>query len=390
MNNKIFKIILAILCAFLFSISSFLYYKNSSFFYNFSNFKTPDSINLNIDSIESIKPIESIESTKQEFYIQNIEKMAHSSSMVDLNDKIMIVFFAGDREGAKNTKIYQSFYNKSKNTFDKTIAILDKEMLEKASGKYIKKLGNPLIFKDNSNNINLFVVGVSLGGWATSKIYHFRFNENLVDLEFIQELHLSPFANLSHLVRTQPILLEKGFILPIYHEIANKYPLLAFFDENGKLLFTKKFGKINQLQPSIIALNQNECLSIFRSRFNIFLQKCKDNANSFEEQIQTNIDNYDSSLILLNLNDKILAIHNEDEKNGDARDRISLSVLKDIENGNFKKILELDFEANQGVSYPSALVDSENLYTSYTYKNQIKFLKINLNTIYNLIKEKGE
>lgn len=379
-----YKIILAFLCAFLFSISSFLYYKNSNFFYNFSNFKISNQNTFSNDKINSIENI------KQEFYIQNPEKMAHSSSMVDLNDKIMIVFFAGDREGAKNTKIYQSFYNKSNNTFDKTIAILDREMLAKASGKYIKKLGNPLIFKDNANNINLFVVGVSLGGWATSKIYHFRFNENLIDLEFIQELNLSPFANLSHLVRTQPILLENGFILPIYHEVANKYSLLAFFNEKGKLLFTKKFGKINQLQPSIIALNQNECLSIFRSRFNIFLQKCINNANSFEEQIQTNISNYDSSLILLNLNNKILAIHNEDEKNGDARDRISLSILKDNENGIFKKILELDYNKNQEVSYPSALTDSENIYISYTYNKQIKLLKINLNTIYDLIKEKGE
>lgn len=298
-------------------------------------------------------------------------KAAHSSTLVQTSLGLMALFFAGTREGARDVAIYQSFYDEKNNQWSEPKSLLDAPTLSKLNAKFIKKLGNPTAFKDAKDTIHLFVVGVSLGGWATSKIYHFEFDENF-NLHFKKELSLGALSNFSHLVRNPPILLENdGFILPIYHELVRKYPLLAFFDEKGKLLYTKRINTLkNQLQPSLIAF-ENECLAFFRNHKAYesvaFLQGCENSANTWQKPIKTNLKNYDSSSVLsLIFSDKraeILLIHNDGQK-GKARSTLSLFWLKDKAKGEFVKLFTLD-EA-QEVSYPAVLSSSNSLYISYT------------------------
>lgn len=79
---------------------------------------------------------------------------------------------------------------------------------------------------------------MSFGGWSASKIYQLSFNENLDRLNYVDELHLGVISNLSYLVRTPALALKNGgFMLPLYHELADKYPIVVFFDSNGSFLF---------------------------------------------------------------------------------------------------------------------------------------------------------
>ena len=126
------------------------------------------------------------------FDVPNATKSAHASTIIDIsnlqqknNDNAtnMLLYFAGSREGASDVCIYQSFFvqknvatlNKDSFFWSEPKAILCPQDLSKMSGKFIKKLGNPVSFVDNLGRVHLFVVGVSMGGWATSKIYHFLF-----------------------------------------------------------------------------------------------------------------------------------------------------------------------------------------------------------------------
>lgn len=344
----------------------------------------------------------------QNIFIPNSQKSAHSSSLLDLGNKLMVVFFAGSREGSPDVKIYQSFLNKQKdqthNVWSKPNPILDTQTLSHLSGKFIKKLGNPVIFMDSKERVHLFVVGVSLGGWATSKIYQLRFKEDLQSLEYITELHLGPFSNLSHLVRTPPLELENGgFMLPLYHELADKYPLIAFFDENARFIFAKRTNSLkSQLQPSIIALDSTSCLASYRIHRGYenfaFLQKCKDYANEWEEPFQSNIKNFDSSSILLNFNKEVLLLHNDGVNNPllefqniygksvQMHPRASLSLFWLKNPNTFTRLLTLDVIQNGEVSYPSALLDATYLHITYTHNRQrIKYLRIPLDSIDELI-----
>ncbi len=118
--------------------------------------------------------------------IPNTQISAHASAITNVSsvsDKdFMLLYFAGSREGARDVGIYQSFFifeSHNKATHNKSVEslgswsephrLLDAQKLSQLSGKFIKKLGNPIAFVDRQNRVHLFVVGVSLGGWATRK-----------------------------------------------------------------------------------------------------------------------------------------------------------------------------------------------------------------------------
>ncbi len=329
-------------------------------------------------------------------------KSAHSSTLAMTSRGLMALFFAGSREGARDVRIFQSFYDSAKNEWSEPESILNARALSKMSGKFIKKLGNPVAFQGVNGKVHFFVVGVSLGGWATSRVYQLEFDENLRP-KFKGELGLGAFANLSHLVRNPAASLKNGaFVLPLYHELAKKYALLGFFDENANLLYTRRINSLkNQLQPSLI-IDGAECLAFFRNHKahnnTAFLQKCSQNGEFWDTPTPTNLKNYDSSsvlcIIFVNGKSEILLAHNDGKddfagenansavsnadissksanQNAHPRSKLSLFWLKDKEKGEFIRLFSID-EGGE-VSYPSIYAHSnggnalENgLYISYT------------------------
>ena len=347
---------------------------------------------------------------------------------MDLGDRLMLVYFAGSREGASDVKIMSHFVDKDSLESTPQQAILDAKMLSMMTRKFIKKLGNPVIFRDKNGKLHLFVVGVSLGGWATAKIYQLSFSDDLQSLEFKSELHLGLLANFSHLVRTPPVPLENGgFMLPLYHELARKYALVAFFDENANFIRASRINRLkNQLQPTIIALDSHECLAFFRNHKAhnnaSFLQKCDDFGRIWDLPKRTNLKGYDDSALLVSYKNaknlpRILLIYNDGRRqkdgtfkdSGGTRNSLGLYILANVgeykgnlaqdsrESNNDSKILRLegaefstDFAFLQNidsvedkypneVSYPSAFIDKNYLFVAYTHnRKNIKIVRFDL------------
>ncbi len=326
------------------------------------------------------------------FDIPNTQISAHASAITNVSsvsDKdFMLLYFAGSREGARDVGIYQSFFtfeSHNKATHNKSVEslgtwsephrLLDAQKLSQLSGKFIKKLGNPIAFVDRQNRVHLFVVGVSLGGWATSKIYWLRLDSILSNLSFVKELHLSPFFNFSHLVRTPPMLKEDGgFILPIYHELANKYPLLLDFSPTLQLdSITKPLELHSQLQPSFIALDSHIAFGVYRNHkaYNnvLFTSLCDELCQSPKP---SNLQSFDFSSVLFRSLDSTYLLHNQTQReNGNKREELWIMNLHqkslDSESVSFKPVLKLDTLLDNEVSYPSAAESSEYVAVAYTY-----------------------
>lgn len=301
--------------------------------------------------------------------IPNNAKSAHSSSIVDIGDRLMILYFAGSKEGAGDVAINQVFIDKKTFSIIDSRELLTRFQLAKNAGKFIKKLGNPVAFIDSKNRAHLFVVGASLGGWATSKIYQFRFSSDFLQLDFVKELHLGSFLNFSHLVRAPAVLLKDGgFMLPFYHELARKYGLVAFFDKNGDFVGQKRMNdKYNLLQPSVVALDSSSCLAGFRN-FKAGEMKfafCSNTGKSW---------NPPQNSILLNIKNSIFLIHND----GGSRRDLSLYRACDVDFLDFRRVALID-RVKDEASYPSYAIDSKFLYIAYTYnRTAIKLQAIDL------------
>lgn len=384
-------------CAVIIVLCSFIKHKHikhdiyiySPFFIAQATHNIPDK-NLPLIATQSLLP--------------NKEISAHASAIVEKDSKLMTLFYAGTKEGAPDVKIYQSFLNtKEKDSkWSEPLVLLTPQKLTSLSGRYIKKLGNPIVFKDSKNRVHLFVVGVSLGGWATSRIYQFYFSDDLSQIHYVRELHLNPFGNYSHLVRTPALPLKNGgFILAFSHEMWHKFPLIAFFDKDLNMVFTETINHLKaQLQPSIIALNEKECAAFYRTNnrynTNAYYQTCNNYAKTWGEIETSNIKNYDSSILLINIGGEVLLITNDGKHNpmwqndikqndtnkGD-RQSLSLYFLKDKIKGQFVYIDTIDTAKRTGeVSYPAAILSNNLLHVTYTYNRKtIKHVALNIEAI---------
>ena len=285
--------------------------------------------------------------------------------------------------------------------------ILTPALLSHLSGKFIAKLGNPVSFVDSRGRVHLFVVGVSLGGWATSRVYWLEFDKTLEHLHFRQELALSPFANLSFLVRSSALLLEDGgFILPLYHELARKYPLLLHFDPALKLdSITKPLPTIgakehSKLQPSFAPLSATKAIGVYRSYTPSTMQVslCDLAPLSKPKQLRcqppktSNLINYNSSSVLFSTNGIVFLLHNTppqiashttlessapesstlDSSLPHAREQLWLFALVpeslEKERVEFVPLALLDSVESSEVSYPSVALSLDQVHIAYTYK----------------------
>lgn len=360
------------------------------------------------------------------FDIPNSQPQAHASSIVNVSAvseaDFMLLYFAGSREGARDVGIYQSFFtfeapfkqeniearrreslhykkqeaqkgkwvgfkpNELRNepshigAWSEPKLLLDAPMLSHLSGKFIKKLGNPVSFVDTQGRVHLFVVGVSMGGWATSKIY-WLILESLEQggLRYVKELHLSPFLNFSFLVRTPPLLKsDGGFILPIYHELASKYPLLLDFSPSLELTAIMRPTDLkSQLQPSFVPLDSHSALGVYRNHkaYNntLFVSECDSQCKN--PKLKSNLKNYDASSVLFNMRKAIYIAHNEPSTpQGNARENLRIYVLDKttLAQEMFKEVefwfpLTLDTLPHNEVSYPSVATNKDFVHIAYTY-----------------------
>ncbi|WP_206323709.1 exo-alpha-sialidase, partial [Pseudomonas viridiflava] len=91
-------------------------------------------------------------------------------------------------------------------------------------GKYIRKLGNPVIALAPDKRLWLFYVSVSVGGWAGSTVNAMVSSDMGANWSPPRQLVTSPFLNISTLVRAAPVFHADGSIgLPVYHEFLGKF-----------------------------------------------------------------------------------------------------------------------------------------------------------------------
>ena len=301
---------------------------------------------------------------------------AHSSTLASLGDgRKLSAYFAGSREGASDVKIYGNIL--SQNRWGEAFEILSRQRLMRDAKEYIAKLGNPVLYRLD-DTLHLFIVGASIGGWATSKLYHYTASPKDLDFRFSQALHLSPFLNISTLARTQPLAIrfqeqrnagQTGFILPLYHELATKYPLLLVLDSTGHITQIKKPNKIKGLlQPSITALSPTESLLAFRAHKSadsiLYTQLCDNRLHCSPPQA-TNLKNQDNSLNLFTLGNQTYLLYNTPNGNL-TRGKLSIARLKSPTTFQWLTDIDATSTPKGEVSYPTTIITDGQIHITYT------------------------
>lgn len=279
---------------------------------------------------------------EEEFITPPGEIQVHSASITELQDNTLAtVWYGGKYEGAPDTQVYFSTHPTHVNNIPSSPvkewlpprSIVNRDSAIKELNRYIKTIGNPLLFTDRQNHLQLLFVTVSAGGWSGSSLNMKISTDAGKNWTKSQRLTLSPFFNVAELVRNNPLpLTNGGFIIPIYHECFGIFSELLWYIpniENNNLHYfkTRLTWGTQYLQPSLVSITPNSAVVFYRSHRDnghVAISLSNNTGRSWSAPQYLDLPNPGSGLNALQLSDnRILLAFNDSPT---LRDNLTLAI----------------------------------------------------------------
>ena len=192
----------------------------------------------------------------------------HAPSIVELaNGSLRAVWFSGSREGARDVTIQSAVMDAASLRWGAESTLFERHQIERSLWRYVKKIGNPVIARAPDGSLHLWMVNVSLGGWAGSSLSWARSADDGATWSSPRRLVTSPFLNISTLVKGAPFAYANGQIgLPVYHEFVAKLGEVLRLDAEGRVTDKVRIaGSQGSLQPVVLVTGAKTAWAYLRS-----------------------------------------------------------------------------------------------------------------------------
>lgn len=159
----------------------------------------------------------------------------HAATAIEMGNGMLQAFwFGGAREGAKDVSIWGSIYDGK--TWSAPKIAVSREAIAQGTGRYIRKLGNPVAVAVGEE-VHIYVVSVSVGGWSGSALNRVVLDRDWNRVGPTQRLVGNPLLNLGTLIRAAPYQFEGGdLVFPAYHEMMEKFPQMLRVRADGRVV----------------------------------------------------------------------------------------------------------------------------------------------------------
>ncbi|BCQ63255.1 sialidase family protein [Pseudomonas protegens] len=280
------------------------------------------------------------------FVSSDLDDFVHSSSVTALpGGDLMAVWFAGSREGAADVQVRSARFDAKTGEWGAEQVLATRESTRDGTGRYIRKLGNPVIALGPDQRLWMFYVSVSVGGWATSAINLMVSDDLGRSWSAPRQLVTSPFFNISTLVRAAPVFHADGAIgLPVYHEFMGKFAEYLYLSADGAVIdkFRISRGK-HSLQPTIVPLDERRAVAMLRyagdTHHKVLASRTEDAGQTWSEPYPLQPSNPNSSLAAVGTDHQGLLVALNDLQDG----RFKLSLYgTDAGLSQWRPLVELD------------------------------------------------
>ena len=195
-------------------------------------------------------------------------KAVHAPSVAELRDgSLRAVWFSGSREGAGDVTVQTAVLSTTSQRWSTETTLFSRAQLERGLWRYVKKIGNPVIARAPDGSLNLWMVNVSIGGWAGSAITWSRSDDDGQSWSAPKRLVTSPFLNISTLVKGAPVAMADGSqILPVYHEFVTKFGEVLHINAHGQVTDKTRIpGSQTSLQPVLLVADPRAAKAYMRA-----------------------------------------------------------------------------------------------------------------------------
>jgi len=298
----------------------------------------------------------------------------HVASICEMADgRLAASWYGGTREGARDTAIYLAVRNPGMpGSWSAPREVVNRDSASRELRRYVKKLGNPLIFTDSRNRLWLIYVTIAVGGWSGSSLNLKVSDDGGRSWTPSTRLTLSPFLNVSELVRNNPLQMSDGSLaVPIYHEFLGKFSEILWVREEDGAFSVRKTriaGGRSFIQPSIIVRDPHRAAAFFRSCSDeraVGMATTQDAGATWSEPQHLELPNPDAAVNALPLSGgRILLAFNES-----LRGRENLQLALSSDNGaTWQRIARIEEDKGAEFSYPYMMQDSHGrIHLVYTW-----------------------
>jgi len=309
----------------------------------------------------------------------------HVASLTEFSPgRLAAAWYGGSREGARDVAIFLSLRTAgSSNGWTPPVVVVDQASAQRELDRFVKKVGNPLIFSDGRGRLELLYVSIAVGGWSGSSLNWKSSPDGGRSWTPSRRLVLSPFFNLSELVKNQPLALQGGgWMVPMYHELFGKFTELLWLDVPGAPAFaarSRAFGGRTAFQPAVVPVGSEAALLLCRTagaQTEVFASRTDDGGIRWSPPVPAGLPNPGSGLDAIRLADgRILSAIN-DGRNG--RDQLRLVVSPDG-GRTWERGAIVASESGAEFSYPFLLQTADGtIHLAFTWKREIiQYLEFN-------------
>ena len=288
----------------------------------------------------------------------------HAASLVELSDgRLRAVWFSGSREGARDVTIQTSVMDPASLRWSGESTLFDRQQLQQGLWRYVKKLGNPVIARAPDGTLCIWMVNVSLGGWAGSSITWARSTDEGATWSAPRRLVTSPFLNISTLVKGAPVSFQDGQIgLPVYHEFITKFGEMVRINPLGQVVDKIRIpGSRTSLQPVVLVTGPETADVYMRSGTAkaLMASQTTDAGKTWASTQASSWPNPDSALagVVTNAGARWLAL------NPAPRNREVLALLQAVPGSSFDGVTPWIVESSATPQARTSLQDYERLLT---------------------------
>lgn len=298
--------------------------------------------------------------------------MVHVAALAQTPDGILhCVWYGGSAECRPDVKIYLS-QREPTGAWSVPRVIMTRDQAERDLARPVQGLGNALLIAEQDGSLRLLFVTIAMGKWSGSQLNSCISKDGGLTWSKAEHLTLSPFFNLSELVRNRPFPLGDGdWCVPVYQEFLGKFPELLWLGKDGCWRKSRIAGGCTSFQPSVVPLDSREGVALMRDYTparRIHLARTDDGGVSWTKPVPTALPNPDAGISGLSLGgNRILMAFNDSSK-----DRSDLSLALSGDAGrSWSKLVSLQHEEGGSFAYPYLFRSADGLIRlAYTWKGR--------------------
>jgi len=287
---------------------------------------------------------------------------AHATSAVLLRDgRLRAVWYEGSRERGLDVKIWTATYDGKR--WSSANPIISPAQATEGSGRYVKRLGNPIIFRTATGQLVIVFAGLgAIGGWDGASLKIARSLDEGETWSSPRNLTTTAIFNFGTNVRGPAVLAAGNFtLIPTSHEFVRPFPEILLLDGHDRVVGKRRIGiKSGGSQPFITVLDEHRAVALMRvDRGFTLSSKTDDAAWSWTEPMPTTSPNYDAPVVAARIGNNLFMVSSYFDV---SKKRWSLTFAISADEGqSWRNIYARQFDSGDA-RYPWLIVGSDSLF----------------------------